>query len=200
VETRVLAATNLNLAQAVAQGRFRQDLFYRLNVVALELPPLRERPDDLPLLVDHFLKRLHERGSAQKTFARPTLARLAAYHWPGNVRELEHLIELLVVTTPGPVIQPEHLPPHIMATQEPPLSLDFDLDRPLQHITDELTERIERFYLERVLERYKGRIAPCAQHCGLSRRSISEKLRRYKIDKKRFKPHSRQRKRVESAG
>jgi len=200
VETRVLAATNLNLSRAVADGAFRADLFYRLNVVPVELPPLRERPDDLPLLVDHFLSRLRKRGVPVKAFARETLARMAAYHWPGNVRELEHLVELLVVTTPGPLIERAHLPPHVVATLEPPLSLDFDIERPLQEITEELTERVERFYIMRVLERYKGRIALCAQHCGLSRRSISEKLRRYQIDKKHFKPHGGRRKRVATAG
>ena len=94
------------------------------------------------------------------------------------------------MTTPGPVIEPENLPPQIVSTREEPFSLDFDLHRPLQEITDELTERIERAYLQRVLERYRGRIDRCAAHCGLSRRSISEKLRRYRIDKADFKPNT----------
>jgi two-component system, NtrC family, response regulator AtoC len=196
VDTRVLGATNLNLAEAVARGRFREDLYYRLNVVSIELPPLRERMEDLPLLVCHFLKRLQERRLPVKTFARETLARLTGYEWPGNVRELEHVVEQLVVTTPGNVIEPENLPPHIKSTREETFTLDFDLQRPLQSITDELTERAERLYLQRVLEKYNGRIARCAEHCGLSRRSISEKLRRYRIDKADFKPHIAQRQRV----
>ena len=102
-DCRILAATNLNLADAVAAGRFREDLYYRLNVVAIELPPLRERLDDIPLLVSHILKRLQERRLPVKTFSRETLSRLARYEWPGNVRELEHVIEQMVVTTPGPV-------------------------------------------------------------------------------------------------
>src|SRR4051794_8095084 len=192
-DCRVLASTNLNLAEAVAAGRFREDLYYRLNVVAIELPPLRERLDDIPLLVNHILKRLQERRMPVKTFSRETLSRLARYDWPGNVRELEHVIEQVVVTTPSPVIEPENLPSQIVSTREEPLSLDFDLHRPLQAITDELTERVERVYLVRVLERYRGRIDRCAAHCGLSRRSISEKLRRYQIDKAEFKvkPSSR---------
>ncbi len=187
--TRILAASNVDLAEAVAAGRFREDLYYRLNVVTIDLPPLRERLEDLPLLVEHFLTRLHERRFPLKSIARETLSRLARYDWPGNVRELEHLVEQMVVTTPGPVIEPENLPPQIVATREEPFSLDFDYQRPLQAITDELTERIERVYLERVLERHRGRIDRCAEHCGLSRRSISEKLRRYEIDKSEFKPH-----------
>jgi two-component system response regulator AtoC len=189
----VLVATNLNLAEAVAAGKFREDLYYRLNVVSVELPPLRERVEDLPLLVDHFLKRLQERRLPAKTFSRETLGRLAGYEWPGNVRELEHVVEQVVVTTIGPIIEPENLPPHIISTREKPFSLEFDLQRPLQAITEELTERVERAYLERVLAMYKGRISECAKHCQLSRRSISEKLRRYRIDKADFKPHITQR-------
>ncbi len=188
-DARILAATNVDLAEAVAAGRFREDLYYRLNVVSIELPPLRERLEDLPLLVDHFLARLSERRFPTKTIARETLSRLARYDWPGNVRELEHVVEQMVVTTPGPEIEPENLPPQIVSTREEPFGLDFDHRRPLQAITDELTERIERVYLERVLEKHRGRIDRCAEHCGLSRRSISEKLRRYGIDKSEFKPH-----------
>jgi two-component system NtrC family response regulator len=199
-DTRVLVATNLNLAEAVRQGRFREDLYYRLNVVSVELPPLRERFEDLPLLVNHFLKRLQERRLPAKTFARETLARLARYDWPGNVRELEHVVELVLVTTPGPVIEPDNLPANITTTREEPFSLDFDLQRPLHSITEELTERVERAYLQRVLALYKGRIAECARHCRLSRRSISEKLRRYRIDKADFKPHRTQRRGIPSRG
>ena len=187
--TRILAASNLDLAQAVAAGRFREDLYYRLNVVTIDLPPLRDRLEDLPLLINHFLNRLSERKFPLKTIARETLTRMTCYDWPGNVRELEHLVEQMVVTTPAPVIEPENLPPQVVAIHQEPFGLDFDLRRPLQTITDELTERIERVYLERVLDRHRGRVDRCAEHCGLSRRSISEKLRRYEIDKAQFKPH-----------
>jgi two-component system NtrC family response regulator len=195
-DCRILAASNHNLAEAVAAGRFREDLYYRLNVVAIELPPLRERLDDIPLLVNHILKRLQERRLPTRTVSRETLSRLARYEWPGNVRELEHVIEQVVITTPSPVIEPENLPAQIVSTREEPFNLDFDLHRPLQAITEELTERVERAYLLRVLERYRGRIDHCAAHCGLSRRSISEKLRRYRIDKAQFKPTTPRRKQV----
>jgi two-component system NtrC family response regulator len=192
-DCRVIAATNLKLAEAVAAGRFREDLFYRLNVVSIDLPPLRERLEDVPLLVNHFLKKLVERGLPEKAMARETLSRLLRYDWPGNVRQLEHLIEQMVVTTPGPAIEPDNLPPQIVPLREEPFSLEFDHGRPLQELTDEFTQRIERAYLIRVLEKYRGRIDRCAAHCGLSRRSISEKLRRYQIDKSRFKPARRSR-------
>ena len=109
------------------------------------------------------------------------------------MRELEHVIEQAIVTTQGPVIEPENLPPQIVARHDEPFSLDFDHRRPLPEITAEFTSRIECAYLQRVLEKYRGRIELCARHCGLSRRSISEKLRRYQIDKRDFKPHSSQR-------
>jgi two-component system NtrC family response regulator len=193
-DCRVIAATNVNLAEAVADGRFRSDLYYRLNVVSIELPPLRERLDDVPLLVHHFLHKMEERGLPAKTMSRATLSRLLRYDWPGNIRELEHVIEQMVVTTPGPVIEPESLPDEIVPQREEPFSLDFDHLRPLQDLTEEFTQRIERAYLLRVLEKYRGRIDRCAEHCGLSRRSISEKLRRYQIDKADFKIARRSRK------
>ena len=190
-DCRVLAATNVNLAQAVAQGKFRSDLFYRLNVVSIEVPPLRDRLDDVPLLVHHFLHKMEERGLPAKTMSRATLSQLLRYDWPGNVRELEHVIELMVLTTPGPTIEPENLPDEIVPRREEPFSLEFDHFRPLQELTEEFTQRIEKAYLSRVLEKYRGRIDRCAEHCGLSRRSISEKLRRYQIDKASFKPANR---------
>jgi two-component system, NtrC family, response regulator AtoC len=186
---RVIAATNINLPETVAAGRFREDLFYRLNVFTMEMPALRERPEDIPLLVEHFLTKLVERNLPRKTLSRLALARLLTYDWPGNVRELEHVIEQAAVTTPGTIIEPGNLPKQIVARHDEPLSLEFDLSRPLPEITNELTGQIECAYLKQVLEKYRGRIEVCARHCGLSRRSISEKLRRYQIDKRDFKPH-----------
>ena len=184
---RVVAATNLNLVQAVANGQFREDLFYRLNVFSIETPPLRDRLEDIPLLVEHFVQKLVERNVPSKTFSRPSLSRLMSYDWPGNVRELEHVIEQALVTTPGAMVEPENLPSQIVTRHDEPFGLDFDHRRPLPDITNELTSRIERAYLKSVLEKYHGRVELCAKHCGLSRRSISEKLRRYQIDKREFK-------------
>jgi two-component system NtrC family response regulator len=193
-DCRVIAATNLDLGEAVAANRFREDLYYRLNVVSIHVPPLRERLEDVPLLVNHFLGKLVQRGLPAKTLSRETLTRLLRYDWPGNVRQLEHLIEQMVVTSPGEQIEPDNLPPQIVPLREEPFSLDFDHARKLTDLTEEYTQRIERAYLVRVLEKYRGRIDRCAEHCGLSRRSISEKLRRYQIDKREFKPGDRRRK------
>jgi two-component system NtrC family response regulator len=192
-DCRVVAATNLNLVAAVEAGRFRQDLFYRLNVFRIDVPPLRERLEDVPLLVNYFIEKLAERSLPVKTFSRQALSRLLSYDWPGNVRELEHVIEQTIVTTSGSVVEPDNLPPQIVAHHDEPFTLDFDHHRRLPELTAEFTARIERAYLERVLEKFRGRIELCARHCGLSRRSISEKLRRYQIDKRDFKPSSKSR-------
>ncbi len=187
-DVRILAATNVQLEQAVAEGQFRSDLYYRLNVVSIEVPPLRDRVEDIPILFEHFQERLSQRsGLEPRSLAHATLRRLRQYDWPGNVRELEHLVEWLLVTTQDDPIELDALPPSIVSRRSEPLSLDFDIERPLQEITDDLLQRIERTYLLRVLEIYRGRIDRCAAHCGLSRRSISEKLRRYEIDKSQFK-------------
>ncbi len=199
-DCRVVAATNINLQTAVAEGRFREDLFYRLNVFSIELPPLRERLEDIPLLVEHFQAKLRERNLPPKSLSRLALKRLQTYDWPGNVRELEHVLEQLSVTTPGDMIEPDNLPPQIVPRHDEPFTLDFDPRRPLTEITAELTSRIERAYLRRILELNRGRIELCARQSGLSRRSISEKLRRYQIDKSDFKPASRRNRSLELAG
>jgi two-component system NtrC family response regulator len=188
VNIRLLAATNIDLAAAVASGKFREDLYYRLNGVTVEVPALRDRdPENVPLLIDHCLNRIRQRGGPTWTFSAEALRRLSSYAWPGNVRELENLVELMVVIAPGREIQLEDLPAHIVPSREEPVSLAFDLQRPLPKITEELTARVESAYLRRVLETYRGRIDACAAHCKLSRRSISEKLRRHNIDKSEYK-------------
>ncbi|MBI5881788.1 MAG: sigma-54-dependent Fis family transcriptional regulator [Elusimicrobia bacterium] len=107
---RVVSATNQDLQQGIKDGRFREDLLYRLNVVTIRTPPLRERMDDLPILVDHFLDKLNSlQTHGRKTLSRPALDRLLSYKWPGNVRELENVIERAVIMTEGPVVEPSSL-------------------------------------------------------------------------------------------
>ncbi|MDR2934661.1 MAG: sigma 54-interacting transcriptional regulator, partial [Candidatus Adiutrix sp.] len=121
VDVRLITATNRNLKQEVAKGRFREDLFYRLNVVHLHLPPLREKLDDLPILADHFLKLYSEEsGLPTRVLARETLRLLFDYGWPGNVRELGNVIERGVVLSSGPEIRPEDLPEEIRRPGRPP--------------------------------------------------------------------------------
>ena len=115
VDTRVIAATNRDLRGMVSEGKFREDLFYRLNVINLQLPPLRERASDVPALAMHFLRRYsEENGKKVDRLSEAALTRLAAYNWPGNVRELENVIERAVVLSEGSAIESEHLPPEVV--------------------------------------------------------------------------------------
>jgi DNA-binding NtrC family response regulator len=185
--TRVLATTCADLAAAVSSGTFRAALFDHLARQTIALPPLRCRcPEDLPPLIDQLLQRLERRGLPAKTIAPRALMRLERHDWPGNVRELEDLIERLVLTTPGPAIGPDDLPPPLDADPDQ-LPLRCDADRPLAEIVAALTEHVERDYLRRALALSQGRVGLCARRCGLSRRSVSEKLKRYGIDRNAFK-------------
>ncbi|CUS88883.1 Sigma-54 interaction domain-containing protein, partial [Candidatus Kryptonium thompsonii] len=115
VDVRVIAATHKNLEKAVKEGTFREDLFYRLNVIPIYLPELRERVEDIPLLVEYFLKKYNEEAGRNVRISREALACMMKYSWPGNVRELENLIERLVVLSTGDEIRVEDLPEHIRA-------------------------------------------------------------------------------------
>ena len=118
VDVRVIAASNQALPDLIAQGRFREDLFYRLNVIPVEVPPLRRRREDIPLLVEHFLKTFSaEYGKRSKTLSGEAMGSFMVYDWPGNVRELRNMVERLVIMTPGDVIAPEDLPPPLRARE-----------------------------------------------------------------------------------
>jgi two-component system response regulator HydG len=115
VDTRIIAATNRDLKAMVSDGKFREDLFYRLNVISLPLPPLRERASDVPALAMHFLRRYSDENAKRvERLSEAAIARLAAYHWPGNVRELENVMERAVVLAEGGVVEAEHLPPEVV--------------------------------------------------------------------------------------
>lgn len=119
VNTRIVTATNLDLEQEVAEGRFREDLYYRINVVPIHVPSLQERAEDIPLLVDHFLKRFNKKHNNDKKISAPALGSLMQYDWPGNVRELENLMERLVVVSRGQMIELIDLPPKIIRRSNP---------------------------------------------------------------------------------
>ncbi len=118
IDVRILSATNKDLVSSIAQGRFREDLFYRLNVIPLTVPPLRDRIDDLPVLIDHFQEKIIQRNNSynvytKKTFSDESMAVLSSYGWPGNIRELENLVERLSVMVEGNLVQPSDLPEYI---------------------------------------------------------------------------------------
>jgi DNA-binding NtrC family response regulator len=176
VDIRVIAATNRDLQQMVQQGAFRDDLFYRLNVGAIHLPPLRERADDIEPLVRHFVALCNEKlGRTIAGVSPQVLAILVRYPWPGNVRELANVIERAMVVAKGSVILPEHLPPHLFETRAP--ANGNGAERP-----PELSlEAAEREQILRALQASGGKRIEAARLLGLSRRTLYRKLDRYGI-------------------
>ena len=188
VDLRVVTATNKSLEREVREKKFREDLFYRLNVIKIDVPPLRERSEDIPLLVTHFLTKYTRPNEPPKRVSPEAMERLIAYKWPGNIRELENAIERAAVITVGDTIGPENLPPRVtgIIREEKP-RFEIDLSKPLPHYLKIATEQIEREYIIKALEKSRGNVGRCAELCGLSRRSVSGKIGQYEIDKFSFK-------------
>jgi DNA-binding NtrC family response regulator len=187
VDVRVIAATNRPLERLVQEEKFREDLFYRLNVIKIDLPPLRERPEDIPLLAAHFSQKYARPNHSPAQIAAEAMEILLACDWPGNVRQLENAIERAVITAPDGVIGPKQLPPEIAARVRNRPTLPVDLSRPLADQVAELTAEFEERYLRKAMKRTRGHVGRCAEICGLSRRSITDKLAQYKIEKDSFK-------------
>jgi DNA-binding NtrC family response regulator len=176
IDVRIIAATNADVVTAVAGGTFREDLYYRLNVVHLMVPPLRERIDDIEALVDHFIRRYNrEFGKRIQGLTPEAIIALRAYRWPGNVRELQNVVERSVVLVDGPLIGVEDLP------------LELSLGAPGATETDvlplnEASDRFERQIVLRTLDRVNGNVSEAARMLGLHRNSLKAKLDRWKID------------------
>lgn len=187
VDVRILATTNRELEQAMAAGSFRSDLFYRLNVVRIQLPPLRERMEDVPLLADHFLKTFAEKSGRRLLQLGPVaLDQLLTYHWPGNVRELGNVIERAAAMTQGESIDRVDISHHApqVATINPPC---FSLDLPFKEGRAQVISAYERTYLTEVLQRFHGNVTQSAQHCGVDNKTFYRKLQEYDLDKRDFK-------------
>jgi DNA-binding NtrC family response regulator len=187
VDVRVLAATNRSLLQLVKEGTFREDLYYRLNVVKIDLPPLRDRTEDIPLLAAHFVEKYSRRDEPPKQISPQAMDVLLQYRWPGNIRELENAIERACVTTMNGMIMPENLPSQVLEPAEAATPFEIDMTRPLGDLLREATSKIEEQYIRRALEQSHGNVGRCAKICGLSRRSISAKIVEYAINKATFK-------------
>ena len=185
VDVRVVAATNRDLAEACAQGSFREDLYFRLNVVTVTLPPLRQRREDIPLLAEHFLRRAAQRhGKAGLELSAGTLEALVDYDWPGNVRQLQHAIERAVIWADGQQLRREDLPQEIVsgALAAPERLVDGargDLPSTL--------ERIERQLVIDALRQAGGVQATAARRLGISERSMWHKVKKHGIDVDRLK-------------
>ena len=190
VDVRIVAASNKRLEDEVKVGRFRSDLFYRLNVIRIDLPPLHERPEDIPLLSMHFLDRLKTKSTPPVTeIDAEAMQALLDHAWPGNVRELENAIKAAVAMADGSIVHRNALPSTVAPRAGRPDagSALIDIERPLPEVTDDLISRVERDYFAQLLAKYRGNIARCAKHSGLSRRSVTQKLQKYELDRADFK-------------
>jgi two-component system nitrogen regulation response regulator NtrX len=171
VDVRVIAATNKKLEDEIGRNMFREDLFYRLNVIPFYVPPLRERTEDLPVLAAHFLNEFCEAyGKKAKDFTAPAMEVLLAYPWPGNVRELKNLVERLVIMCPSPKIEPHHLPPELFrgASKSP--------QKPYESL-QEARSAYERDFVLRKLEESRWNMTKAAAALGLERSHLYRKMR-----------------------
>lgn len=182
VDVRIVAATNQDLRQAVAEGRFRADLYYRLNVVTVELPPLRDRPEDIPLLATHFLQRAAARYQVERTgFSPEAMAALKAHPWPGNVRELQNTIERASILGAQPVIGLDDLPEELRsgASLPPPLTATGEAPRVPASQEPVLTlAEVERRHIARVLDLNGGNQSKTARDLGLKRGTLLSRMQK----------------------
>ena len=182
VDVRIVAATNVNLQQAVKDGRFREDLFYRLNVISLELPPLRQRREDVPLLAQHFLRfYAHENGTEAPSLTPEALRVLMDYEWPGNVRELENAMERGVVLSTTRTITPDLLPSQLTGTTYSAALLDH---RPEASLFD-VMEEIERRIIADRLERCHWNQTEAAEYFKIPLSTLNQKIKRLNVEVKK---------------
>lgn len=173
LDIRIIASSNRDLHEAVKAGAFREDLFYRLGVIPIHLPPLRERAGDVLLLVEHFLHKYSDKGNREVNGIDPAAMKLlSSYAWPGNVRELEHVIERIVILEDGEVVQPEHLPSFISQRQG-----EFQVFTDADHTLEDLEKR----YIQFVLRRTKGRRQDAARILGINRKTLTSKIEKYNL-------------------
>lgn len=177
LDCRIIAATNRNLGKMVRAGEFREDLYYRLKVIEMEIPPLRERPEDISFLVYLFLNNFDKKNKKSHQFSHEALDILVNYNWPGNIRELENLIERLVITTQEPVIEPRHLPKSFQNHDEDAISISSP---------QSLDSAIEQFEKKLVLKTYKrlGSSYKVAQALKISQSRASRLIRKYSAGEK----------------
>jgi DNA-binding NtrC family response regulator len=177
---RVIAAANSNLEEAVKSGRLRQDLFYRLNIVPIELPPLRERTEDIPALVRHFLRRYAMEFEKDVTAVAPeALHQLMVHNWPGNIRELEHVIERAVILTQSSTVQLKDL---VLSRQD-----NLRPRESLRQAKAKVVEKFEKTYIQALLVACNGNITKAAEAAQKNRRAFWQLIRRHRIDVQRFK-------------
>jgi transcriptional regulator with PAS, ATPase and Fis domain len=169
VDVRVIAATNANLEEAVERKRFRRDLFYRLNVITLHIPPLRERPEDIPLLADYFLRRASTKNAKNvEGIEEEAMARLLGYAWPGNVRELENVMERAVVLSRDATVGVDDLPPALGTVREDRREVRIPIGTSM--------ERVEKLLIDETLRHTGGNKEKAARLLGVATRTIYRKI------------------------
>lgn len=174
LRARIIAATNDDLKQAVAAGSFRGDLYYRLNVIPVHIPPLRERIEDIPLLVDDMLKKLNHTYSTSKVFSNDAIAAFKRYPWPGNVRELTNVVERMYVLTPGEIIGVDMLPSELSSIAGVSLPIHLNEHQDLKSVLDQVEKQLIRDALQS-----EDRLQDIADTLGISLSSLERKARRY---------------------
>jgi two-component system response regulator PilR (NtrC family) len=180
VDVRVIAATNRDLSESIRDGTFREDLFYRINVIPIELPPLRARREDIPLLVDHFIEKFCVRmGVARKHISSDAMRAIEKYHWPGNVRELENVIERMIALEASEVLMTKSLPEHILLGGRIP-DATFELPPEGISLQDHL-EAIGKIFMLKALERAGGVQTQAAELLRMSFRSFRYYAKKYEL-------------------
>jgi len=183
VDVRIIAATNGNLQRLVKEGGFREDLFYRMNVVSLYIPPLRKRREDIPILVEHFMsKYCKEYGKPIKVLSQDAMMKFMSYSWPGNIRELENKIQQIVVMSTTPVISIEAVEP----TLSEPISKENKLED-FNAAKKKLISSFEKTYLIQLLTECRGNVVNAAKRAGKSRTGLWNLLKKYNISPTKFR-------------
>jgi transcriptional regulator with GAF, ATPase, and Fis domain len=181
VDVRLVASTNRDLGAEVAKGAFRQDLFYRLNVIPIQLPPLRSRKEDIPLLAAHFIERFNERLNKNTSVSPEAVVRLCAWDWPGNIRELENVMERSVLLTESDVILPSDL--HGLGDAPDQFAGDDDSgeyeELGLKEYVRAHTAKLERARIQKTLETEENNVTRAAKQLGISRKSLQTKMKEY---------------------
>ncbi len=180
VDVRLIAATNVELERLIEEGRFRQDLYYRLNVFPIHIPPLRERKTDVLLLADHFVEKYSRANHKDiRRISTPAIDMLMAYHWPGNVRELENCVERAVLLSNDDVIHGHHLPPSLQTAEASGTAFTGRLAAAL--------ENVERELILDALKSARGNMARAARSLGISERIMGLRVQKYGVDRRRFR-------------
>ncbi|MDJ0857332.1 MAG: sigma 54-interacting transcriptional regulator, partial [Desulfobacterales bacterium] len=188
-DVRVVAATNADLKQMAEEKAFRKDLYYRLNVFPIDLPPLRERAGDIPQLAESFLAKFNALGPKEFRHVHPTVKKaMHCYTWPGNIRELENLVERAYILEQSDTLTPDSFPPDFFDSEGQTAEVSIDTSQSLAQVRAEGVEEIERRYLKEVLSRHQGRINQSAEEAGITTRQLHKLMTKYGLRKEDFKP------------